>query len=226
MFTICWLLFTTRSRYTNFWYYFLAGGCNAHAYGRYAEKEACNQFVFCAKGRGYVFQCNYGTNYNPFSQQCESGYSCGHIPGMKIQNLIRSHHQARASTILGPAFESFARPENSRAWMPKIKVDINRLKWNFAWVIISIKIILDPNFEADSSSTFGRREQTNSAINPGKNWFNFKKKWAFMSWIVIIDQKLTLNVNFSNFQAKEFFHFQFFFSPFCLILLKFAQNMS
>ena len=33
----------------------------------------------------------------------------------------------------------------SEAQMPKIKVDINRLQWNFAWVMISIKAFLMQN---------------------------------------------------------------------------------
>ena len=52
-------------------------------------------------------------------------------------------------TLSVPAFpvvrQAGGRGRGSEAQMPKIKVNINRLKWNFAWVIIPIKAFLLQN---------------------------------------------------------------------------------
>ena len=70
------------------------------------------------------------------------------------------------------------------------------------------KRIPHAKFEADSSSSFGdmtsqnfpRKKSSNSAIYPWKTGLTFKNGF-FMSRTVLLDQKLTPHVNFSNFQA-------------------------
>ena len=53
-------------------------------------------------------------------------------------------------------FQSFARPEGgSEARMPKIKVNVNRLKRKLCVSHYSHKSILDGKFKADSCSSFG-----------------------------------------------------------------------
>ena len=70
--------------------------------------------------------------------------------------------------------------------MPKVKVNINSLKKNFASVIITINGIPDAKFKADSPSSFGdltsqkvflgRRERViRLGYLPPENGFNFKK---------------------------------------------------
>ena len=100
--------------------------------------------------------------------------------------------------------------------MPIITVNINRLKWNFAWIIISTKAFLVQNLRLIAllvleiwrhkiPSEQGN-EPSHLAIYPQKTGLTFKK-WVFMSRIVLLDPKLTLHVNFSNFQAEENFSF-------------------
>ena len=53
---------------------------------------------------------------------------------MKIKHLFL--------TLSSPAFSAVRQARGgcgSEAWMPQIKLNMNRLKWNFAWVIMSIK---------------------------------------------------------------------------------------
>ena len=46
-------------------------------------------------------------------------------------------------TLSGPAFSVVRQARGgSEAQMPKIKVNINQLKWNLAWVIMAIKAFL------------------------------------------------------------------------------------
>ena len=83
------------------------------------------------------------------------------------------------------------------------------------------KSIPDAKFEVDSSFSFGDMMSQNFPQKKGtshpirlftpENGFNFKKKRVFMSRIVLLDPKLTPNVNFNNFQAEEnFFIFKIF----------------
>ena len=134
----------------------------------------------------------------------------------------------------------------SEARMPKIKVKINWLKLNFAWVIISIKAFLMQNLrliallvlEIWRHKIFLKRRERVIRFDylSLENGFNFKKKRVFMSRIVLLDPKLTLHVNFNNFQAEEnFFIFKIFGtsrwrksssnSLDWSILLKFGQNV-
>ena len=96
-------------------------------------------------------------------------------------------------TPSGPAF-SFVRQARGRggggggseARMPKIKVSINRLKRNFAWVIISMKAFLMQNVRLiaflvleiwSHKISLGRtgNKSLNSPIYPRKTGLTFKK---------------------------------------------------
>ena len=106
--------------------------------------------------------------------------------------------------------------------MPKIKVSVNRLKWIFAWVITTIKAFLMQNLRLKALLVFeiwrhkfsyGRRERViKFGYLPPESGFTFKKKWIFMSRIVLLDPKIDPppNVNFSNFQAEKNFSFSNF----------------
>ena len=119
-------------------------------------------------------------------------------------------------TLSGPAFSvvSQARRGGSEAQMPKIKVNVNQLKWNLAWLIMAIKAFLTQNLSLVAfpvleiwrhKISLGRRERViKFGYLPPENGFNFKK-WVFMSRIVLLDPKLTTHVNFSNFQVEENF---------------------
>ena len=112
----------------------------------------------------------------------------------------------------------------SEAQMPKIKVNINRLKWNFAWVIAAIKAFLMQNLRVIAflvleiwrhKISLGRRERfIEFGYLPLKNRFNFKNKMSRITqnWQNVQNHpKLTPHVNFSNFQAEEnFFIFKIF----------------
>ena len=108
----------------------------------------------------------------------------------------------------------------SEARMPKIKVNINWLKLNFAWVIISIKAFLMQNLrliallglEIWRHKIFLKRREPVIRFDylPRKTGLTLKKR-VFMSRIVLLDPKLTPHVNFNNFQAEEnFFIFKIF----------------
>ena len=98
--------------------------------------------------------------------------------------------------------------------MPKTKVNINRLKRNLARVIMDIKAFLMQNLSLVAplvwkrlrhNISLRRRERViKFGYLPPENGFNFKKT-SFMSRIVLLDPKLTLHVNFSNFQVEENF---------------------
>ena len=73
----------------------------------------------------------------------------------------------------------------SEAQMPNIKVNINQLKWNLAWVIMAIKAFLMQNLSLIAllvleiwrhKISLGRREQVMKfGYLPPENGFNFKK---------------------------------------------------
>ena len=108
----------------------------------------------------------------------------------------------------------------SEARMLKIKVNINRLKWN-CMSHYSHKSIPDAKFEADSSSSFGDMTPQNffrkkgmshqiRLFSPRKMGLTLKK-WVFMSRIVLLDPELTPHVNLKTFQTEEiFFIFKIF----------------
>ena len=107
----------------------------------------------------------------------------------------------------------------SEARMPKIKVNINWLNLNFAWVIISIKAFLMQNLrliallvlEIWRHKIFLKRRERVIRFDylPRKTGLTLKKR-VFMSRIVLLYPKLTLHVNFNNFQAEEIFSFSKF----------------
>ena len=143
--------------------------------------------------------------------------------------------------VEGPAFSVIR-----QAPMPKIIVSINWLKWNFAWVIMSIRAFLMQNLRLIAllvletwchKFSLERRERViEFDYLPPENMFNFKK----MSFYVqnrSSRPKIDPHVNFSNFQAQEnFFIFKIFGTswweksgsnrPGWSILLKFDQNLS
>ena len=121
-------------------------------------------------------------------------------------------------TLSGPAFSVIREAQGgSEARMSKIKVNINRLKWNLAWVIMAIKALLMQNFRLVAllvleiwrhKISLGRRERV---IKFGylhqKNAFNFKK----MSFYVqnrSYRPKIYPLCQFQQFSSRgNFFHF-------------------
>ena len=103
--------------------------------------------------------------------------------------------------------------------MPKIKVNINRLKLNFAWIIISVKAFLMQNlrlialsvwrYDVTKFSSKEGNKSSDSTIYPRKTGITSKKR-VFMSRIVLLEPKLTPHVNSNNFQAEENFSFSKF----------------
>ena len=81
------------------------------------------------------------------------------------------------------------------------------------------KIILDAKFDSGSSFSFldmpsqnfpqkkGTSEASNSIIYPPPRKTDSTQKKSVMSIIVLLDPKLTLYLNFSNFQVEEHFSF-------------------
>ena len=149
-------------------------------------------------------------------------------------------------TLSGPAFSvvRLARGgEGSEARMPKIKVTINRLKWNFAWVIIATKACLMQNlslvafyfwrYDVTKFLSGEGNESPNSATYPPENGWNFKKV-SFYIQNRYPRPKIYPHVNFSTLQAEEnFFIFKNFLDVSMRnkpldwsILLKFAHKMS
>ena len=89
-------------------------------------------------------------------------------------------------TLSGPAFSVVRLARGgSEAQMPKIKVNINQLKWNLAWVIMAIKAFLMQNLSLIAllvleiwrhKISLGRRERVMKfGYLPPENGFNFKK---------------------------------------------------
>ena len=100
--------------------------------------------------------------------------------------------------------------------MPKIKVNINRLKWNLAWVITTIKAFLMQNLSLVAlpvleiwrhKISLGRREQViKFGYLPPENGFNFKK----MSFYVQNHSsrpKVDPLCQFQQFPSGGIFHF-------------------
>ena len=108
----------------------------------------------------------------------------------------------------------------SEAQMPKIKVNINQLKWNLAWVIMAIKAFLMQNLSLIAllvleiwrhKISLGRREQVMKfGYLPPENGFNFKK----MSFYVqnrSSRPKIDPPCRFQQFSSiGKIFHFQNF----------------
>ena len=111
----------------------------------------------------------------------------------------------------------------SEAQVPKIKVNINRLKWNFVWVIIAIKAFLMQNLRLMAllvleiwchKISLKRKEQViKFGYLPPENGLNFKKKeflcpesflstqnWAPMSISAIFKQRKIFS--FSKFLGR------------------------
>ena len=116
-------------------------------------------------------------------------------------------------TLSGPAFSVVRQARGgSEAQMPKIKVNITRLKWNFAWIILTIKAFLMQNLSVVAllvleiwrhKISFGRREWViKFGYLPPENGFNLKKK-SFYVQNRSSRPKIDPHVNFSNFQAEE-----------------------
>ena len=103
--------------------------------------------------------------------------------------------------------------------MPKIKVNIDRLNWNFAWVVIAIKAFLLENLRLPAllgldiwrhKISFWRRERVLKLSNLlPENGFDYKKG-EFMSRIVLLDLKLTPMSISAIFKQIKIFHFQNF----------------
>ena len=112
-------------------------------------------------------------------------------------------------------------PGPKGAQRPKIKVNINRLKWNFVWVIITIKAFLIQNLRLlallvleiwrHKISLRSRNNSSDLAIYPRKTGLTFKNEFYVQNRSSRPKIDPPPHINFSNFQAEEhFFHFQNF----------------
>ena len=110
-------------------------------------------------------------------------------------------------TLSCPAFSVVRHARGgSEARMPKIKVNINGLKWNFAWVIIAIKAFLLQNLRVIEGN-----ESSNSAIYPRKTGWTFKKKKSFYVQNRSPRPKIDPPCQFQQFSSREkFFSFSKF----------------
>ena len=100
----------------------------------------------------------------------------------------------------------------SEAWMPKLKVNINRLKWNFAWVIIFIKVFLMQNVSLltllvleiwSHKISLGRRERViKFGYLPPENGFKFKNMTCYVR-NGSSPSKIDLPGQFRLFQTEE-----------------------
>ena len=62
---------------------------------------------------------------------------------IKLRKKYVKLQQFYSFNLIRPGLSSrLPGPSGSETQTPKIKVNINRLKWKFAWVIISIKVFL------------------------------------------------------------------------------------
>ena len=179
---------------------------------------------------------------------------CCHGDSVTIQKLYKHKFfwetfWSISLTLSGPAFSVVRQAQGGRgseAQMRKIKVNINWLKWNFAWVIISIKPFLMQNLRLIAllvleiwryKISLGRREQViKFGYLPPENGFSFKK----MSFYVqnrSSRHKIDPLYQFQQFSSRrKFFHFQNFWDvsmrkeqqqpPDWSIFLKFGQNVS
>ena len=165
--------------------------------------------------------------------------------GRQLAGYEQQHHSSL--TLSGPAFSVVRQARGgSEAQTPKIKVNINRLKSNFAWVIISIKAFLMQNlrliallvwrYDVAKLPSKEGNQSSDSAICPRKMGLTFQK-WAFMSRIVLPDLELTPMLISAIFKQKKTFSFSQFLGrldekraaaipPGWSILLKFGQNVS
>ena len=135
---------------------------------------------------------------------------------MKFWKVYPKLYSSEIPFILsGP--QSFTRHVGGQ--MPKIKVNVNQLKWNFAWVIITIKAILMQNFSVVALSdleirrhkiSLGRREQViKFRYLSLENGFNFYKI-SFYAQNRSSRHKIDHHVNLSNSSRVKFFNFQNF----------------
>ena len=166
-----------------------------------------------------------------------------------LKVLIQIH---QILTLSGPAFSVVRQARGgggggSEARMPKIKVNTNWLKLNFAWVIISIKAFLMQKLrliallvlEIWRHKIFPKRREQVIRFDylppETENGFNFKKT-SFYVQNRSSRPKIDPHVNFNNFQAEEdFFIFKIFGTsrwrksssshPDWSILLKFGKNV-
>ena len=129
-------------------------------------------------------------------------------------------------TLSGPAFSVVRQARRggeggSEARMPKIKVNINWLKLNFASVIISIKAFLMQNLRLIALLVLEiwrhkiflkRREQViRFDYLPPENGFNFKKKTSFYVQNRSSRPKIDPPCQFQQFSSREkFFSFSKF----------------
>ena len=150
-------------------------------------------------------------------------------------------------TLSGPAFSVVrqSRGGGSEAQMPKIKVNINWLKLNFAWVIISIKAFLMQNLrliallvlEIWCHKIFLKRRERVIRFDylPPENGFNFKKN-EFLCPESFFSTQNWPPCQFQQFSSRgKFFIFKIFGMsrwkksssnpPDWSILLKFGQNV-
>ena len=106
--------------------------------------------------------------------------------------------------------------------MPKIKVNNNRLKWNFAWVIISIKAFLMQNLSVIAlpvleiwryKVSLERRERVIKFgyLSP-ENGFNFKKKEFICPESFFSTQNWPPLSISAIFKQRKIFHFQNFWN--------------
>ena len=126
-------------------------------------------------------------------------------------------------TLSGPAFSVVCQAGgggDSEAQMPKIKININQLKWNLAWVIMAIKAFLMQNLSLIAllvleiwrhKISLRRREWVMKfGYLPPENGFNFKK----MSFYVqnrSSRPKIDPPCQFQQFSSiGKIFHFQNF----------------
>ena len=133
---------------------------------------------------------------------------------------------------------------SSEAQMPKIKVNVNQLKWNLAWVIMAIKAFLMQNLsliallvlEIRHKISLGRRERVMKfGYLPPENGFNFKK-WVLCPESFFSTQNWPPMSISAIFKHRKIFHFQNFWDvsmrkeqqqpPDWPILLKCGQKVS
>ena len=124
-------------------------------------------------------------------------------------------------TLSGPAFSVVRQARGgSEAWMPKLKVNINWLKLNFAWVIISIKAFLMQNVRLiallvleiwrHKFSLKEGNESSDSTIYPRKTGLTLKKT-SFYVQNRSSRPKIDPPCQFQQFLSRgKFFHFQNF----------------
>ena len=163
----------------------------------------------------------------------------------KVTTLLQCHpNSILAWNKLNPIRPGiFSRSPGPRGGMPKIKVNINRLKWNFVWVIVAVKGSLMQNLRVILSSRFGDMTSQNICQKKGTSHqirlFNFKKNEFLCpeSFFSTQNWPPPPPMSISAIKSRgKFFHFQNFWTsrweysssnpPDWSILLKFGQNVS